>query len=110
MMNLFEENNDPFKSEIELDISVIKTRGRKRGTIIKGFKESEFNIEIMKKLCKKLKKHVCGNGKIGEEKNYNKSNEITRYIMLQGEHIEKVREFLINNKIVNEDNIKKNLV
>jgi len=82
----------------EIHIRKIIRNGRKSWTIIEGL-ESVTDIAAM---CKTLKKTVCKCG--GSVDTDDEKKE--KIIQLQGDHVEKVKEYLLKEGLVSEDKIK----
>lgn len=70
------------KEEQRISISVVRRKKRKLATIIEGINEKEINL---KELAKKLKNKLACGGTVKEGK-----------IELQGDHVAKVKQELIN--------------
>lgn len=104
--NMFNSNpfTNPFDANglselVELDIRVDPGRGRKKVTTISGFKLNQFTNDEMKKHSKKLKgKLACGSTLSQTEEDY--------VITFQGDHREEVKQYVIDEGITTEENIK----
>ena len=87
--------------QLEIHISIKKRNGRKSFTIIEGLekldKPDNMNLEtFLKKLSKIFKKNFMCGAFIEEEKT----------IILNGDHRDKVKEYLVSKKFVTEDQVK----
>jgi len=93
-MNPFEED---IKSDINESTSIkiwMETNGRKKNTYVEGWNIPESELKEHIKIIKK--KNGC-NGTIKELKNY--KSEMVNVIQLQGDFIDYMKNYLINNNI-----------
>lgn len=94
-------NNDFFLNELDksvknkVTIKVQQRNGRKNWTIIENF-ANELDKDEIKKFIKIVKKKQCCNG------SYQKKEKV---IQFQGNHLEYVKNLLMNNYDFSEDNI-----
>jgi len=90
------------KRQLEIHIKVQKRNGRKSWTFIEGLDKVELppnkTVDMfLEDICRKLKKSFnCG-------ANVKKPENV---IQLMGDHRDNVKQFIINQKIVKEDQIK----
>lgn len=93
--------NDPFGEEVEIHISIVPTRGNKKGTKVTGFKTDQFDKEELKKHFTNIKSTVACGGNFSEDK-----DKKEYFFLLQGDHLDKVKQAIIKQNIVTEDCIK----
>ena len=100
-MNPFEEsenNSNELFSEEKLLITISR-RGRKQNTYLSGWELSKDDLKVN---LKKLKKTLGCNGSI--KKQEIEGSEMT-VLHLQGNHKDKLINYLVNKNNVNENNI-----
>ena len=105
-MSILQYQNNQSKTELDKVVSepaVIhiwrkKRNGRKYWTIIEGLTKTEEDVN---KICKELRNKLCCGGAVKED---DKTKE--DIIQLQGDKVDKVKEFLTTKKIVTLENIK----
>ena len=98
--NNFDNNLDNNLSELDIivNIRVVQRNSRKSLTLVEGLEQLiDFDF---KKVNKYLKKKLCCNSTIKINK---KTNE--KFIQLQGNHSENIKDYLINIHNLKKDNI-----
>jgi translation initiation factor 1 (eIF-1/SUI1) len=99
-MNPFEEieKQVPVKETMKIEIWV-ETCGRKKNTYASGWDLPDAEL---KEHLKVIKKKTCCNGTIKELDNVITDTK-TKVVLLQGDHSEYIREYLLATGINNED-------
>jgi len=95
-MNPFDENEE---NEVNKTTSIeiwIEINGRKKNTYVAGWNLSEPELKEHIKAIKK--KNAC-NGTLKEISNNGDKSELIKVIQLQGDHIDYMKEYLINQDI-----------
>lgn len=95
-MNPFEENEE---EEINKTTSIeiwLEVNGRKKNTFVAGWNLSDTDLKEHIKTIKK--KNAC-NGTLKEISNNGDKSELIKVIQLQGDHIDYMKEYLINQEI-----------
>ena len=99
-MNPFEEFEETKVSNRQIKIEIwVETYGRKKNTYISGW---DLEDNLLKEHLKTIKKKTCCNGTIKELENPI-TEVVTKVVQLQGDHIEYIKEYLINQGINNSD-------
>jgi translation initiation factor 1 (eIF-1/SUI1) len=99
-MNPFEdiETQVSVKENMKIEIWV-ETFGRKKNTYVSGW---DLNDAELKEHLKIIKKKTCCNGTIKDLDNLITETK-TKVILLQGDHSEYIKEYLLNSGINKED-------
>jgi translation initiation factor 1 (eIF-1/SUI1) len=95
-MNPFEEDIETKVNESTLIKIWLEVNGRKKNTYVEGWNITELDLKEHIKIIKK--KNGC-NGTLKEICNDSNKSDITKIIQLQGDLIDYMKNYLINNNI-----------
>lgn len=95
-MNPFEEDIESNVNESTLIKIWLEVNGRKKNTYVEGWNITELDLKEHIKIIKK--KNGC-NGTLKEICNDSNKSDITKVIQLQGDLIDYMKNYLINNNI-----------
>ena len=95
-MNPFEEDIETKVNESTLIKIWMEVNGRKKNTYVEGWNITDLDLKEHIKIIKK--KNGC-NGTLKEIRNDGNKSDITKVIQLQGDLIDYMKNYLINNNI-----------
>jgi translation initiation factor 1 (eIF-1/SUI1) len=99
-MNPFENYDEVKENNKQLKIEIwVETYGRKKNTYISGW---DLEDSMLKDHLKTIKKKTCCNGTIKELENLITETK-TKVVQLQGDHVDYIKEYLVNNGVNNSD-------